>query len=172
MNRIYVVLAAVFITCHRLIGAPGVLTNLEFGFVRDAIEGGGSVVIATDGTVNISSTVDIRNSVAVEAGGHAVIFDAGRSCRHFSVTSGATLRLVGLNLINGMAAGVTGGTNEAGSPGLGGAIDINAGRLELLSCTFSNNWSRGGDAGTPLPNDPFGVPTFGGPGCGGAIYSV
>jgi hypothetical protein len=74
MNWLYVMLVAECISCNPSLAAPGVLTNLDFGIVRDAIQGGGSVVIATDGAVNVSATLDITKSVTVDAAGHAVVF--------------------------------------------------------------------------------------------------
>ncbi len=81
-------------------GAPP-LTSSDFGALDQAVNDGGSVVLAFDGDVLFAKELVVEVDTILEATGHAVRFDGNGAVRHFVVTRGTTLRLVNISLING-----------------------------------------------------------------------
>jgi hypothetical protein len=147
------------------IGVADTITNLDRRAVAAAIEAGGSVRLAFDGTVGLGKTLMIVTNTTVDASGHEVTLDIGHSGRHFVVTNGATLRLINLTLVNGRYTAPAGETHQPGSPGCGGSIYNAGGKLELFACHFLSNQVQGGRGG------PGGRSPSGGRGLGGAIGS-
>lgn len=145
-------------------GMAATITNSNPEALAAAIEAGGSVKLAFDGTVSLGKAFLIVTNTTVEATGHAVSLDGRNLTRHFAVTNGAVLRLINLALINGRHVGATGEPDQDGGPGLGGSIYNAGGKLELFTCNFVSNQAKGGDGGSEGS-------TSGGPGLGGAIFS-
>ncbi|MHC1766205.1 MAG: hypothetical protein AB9869_18210 [Verrucomicrobiia bacterium] len=77
------------------------LTNPEFGALEQAVNDGGSVVLAFDGDVAFTKELLVEVDTTLDATGHAVRFDGNGAIRHFVVTRGTTLRLVNITLLNG-----------------------------------------------------------------------
>lgn len=115
------------------------VTSPDLAELRSAIEAGGIVRLAFDGTVTLPEAVTITKDTTVDATGHTVILDGGNTVRHFVVTNGATLRLLNLTLANGRFAAANGEINQGGGYGQGGSIFNLGGNLEVVGCTFTNN---------------------------------
>jgi hypothetical protein len=147
--------------------ADQTLTNSAPEALRAAVQTGGTVKFAFDGTVALTNWLVITTNTTLDATGHTVSIDGGNAVRHFSVTNGATLRLVNLSLVNGRFAGTNGGM------GFGGSIYSAGSQVELLNCRFLSNNAAGGKGSTFSIDPPFVlVPADGGPAAGGAIYAI
>lgn len=145
-----------------------IVTSPDLAELRSAMEAGGMVKLAFDGTVRLPEALSITKDTTVDATGHTVTLDGGNAVRHFVLTNQVTLRLVNLTLANGRFAAANGEINQGGGYGQGGSIFNLGGTLEVVGCTFTNNQALGGHAGT---NTGGGNPA-GGAAWGGAIYSV
>src|SRR5262249_45046633 len=102
--------------------ADMVLTNSDPVTFAAAVQQGGIVKLAFDGTVQLRSTLQITKETTVDATDRQLTLDGGGRMRHFVVTNNAMLRLISLSLANGRHVGAAGLTNQEGSPGLGGSI--------------------------------------------------
>ena len=151
------------------VAASVTLTNSDPSAVAAAINVGGTVQLAFDGTIRLLETLVIATNTTVDATGRAVSLDGGNVVRHFAITNGSTLRLINLTLANGFYQGTIGQTNQSGDPGLGGSICNSGGRLELMDCTFLSNRVVGGTGGVVTFNRDS---TAGGLAFGGAVYST
>jgi hypothetical protein len=154
------------------VSAADPVTNSAPEAVSAAIEAGGNVRLAFDGTVSLSRTLVIVTNTSVDASGRNISFDGGERLRHFAVTNGVTLRLINLSLINGKGSGPTGALSKDGEPGYGGSVYNHGGIVELVGCKFLGNQVTGGDGG-PVDNSlgSMAIVTRGAPGFGGTIYS-
>jgi Bacterial Ig-like domain (group 3)/Putative Ig domain len=92
--------------------------------------------------------------------------------RDFAVSLGSTLTLQNITVVGGLAAGGAGGNgkNDAGGggggAGLGGAI-FNAGTLNVVASTLTDNVAQGGNGGSAVVGPGFGAGGGGG-GMGGS----
>jgi hypothetical protein len=164
-------MALAFLGTRTLTASP-TLTNSDPAAVRGAIQKGGIVTLDFDGAVKLIDTLLIETNTTVDATGRSVSLDGGSMFRHFTVTNGATLRLINLTLINGRFVGAEGQTNQPGNPGWGGAIYNSGGTLELVGCKFISNSVLGGNGGPTTCVAGYCFRTTGGPAYGGAIYST
>lgn len=148
-----------------------VVNQPDLASLSGAIQAGGIVTLAFDGTIQLNESFTISKNTTLDGGGHVVRLDGGNLVRHFVVTNGATLRLVNLTLANGRFKGRDG---QVGAPSGGnaraGSIFNTGGNIELVSCRFLDNQVRAGDAanvGVVSLSEKAGGEAF-----GGAIYSV
>ena len=169
--------------------AGGVVTNCTESNLRAAMQGGGTVTFACDGTITLASTITNTADTLLNGSGHSVTISGPQA---FYVSSNTAFSLRSVNLAycsaisNGGAIFNNGGTvnlqncvfnnNQAvGSYGYpatayGGAI-YNAGNLVADSCAFLSNSAQGGHGlGAPAHGGIAGSP--GGAAYGGAIYSL
>jgi predicted outer membrane repeat protein len=107
--------------------AVGVCTEAA---LRAAIAQGGWVSINCSGTFTLSSTINITNSVILDAQNQSVIISGNNAVRLFYVAPGASLTATNLTLANGIV------TNH---PADGGGIYNNGGAVVLVSCVLTNN---------------------------------
>jgi hypothetical protein len=107
-----------------------VLTNNNSTAFADAVNTGGVVTLDFDGTITLTTSLNITNSVTVDGSGHAVTIRGASSSVMFIVTSNASLVLRTVTLADGIA------TNWCP-----GAI-TNTGTLEAYNCVFTNNRSQ------------------------------
>lgn len=191
-RRRLVAAAAVLVLALPLGAAAGsVVTNCTEAALRAALEGGGTVTFACNGTITLSNTITIGADTVLDGTGHAVTLSGGGSVRVLSNGPGLTLTLLSLTIANGMSTvggGVyTGGqlnaTNctfrdnsvlgSSGAIGYGGAI-YNDGTARIAQCSFVKNQVTGGEGNHGQDASPFTRAGTGGSGCagyGGAIYN-
>ncbi|HEU0011874.1 MAG TPA: choice-of-anchor Q domain-containing protein [Verrucomicrobiae bacterium] len=101
------------------------VTNCDEASLRAAMSSGGIVIFSCDGTITLSNSLFITVNTELDASGHQIVLDGGKSVRLFEVVGGASLSLNHLVLANGKS------TN-------GGAV-YNQGAFEAVDCTFTSN---------------------------------
>jgi hypothetical protein len=114
------------------------LTNASSTALADAVQNGGQITLAFNGTVALTNTLLVLQDTTLDASAFNVTLDGGGAARHFVVTNGVRLRLVNFALRNGRSAGETGQTNQPGNPAFGGSI-LNAGGKTRVRCLFQAN---------------------------------
>ncbi|MBC8075845.1 MAG: hypothetical protein H7Y32_07205, partial [Chloroflexales bacterium] len=133
-------------------------TEPEFDAALDAAAGGGSIFFACGAPATISFQASKTITSAVQISGDGLITLSGSdAARVFVVESGASLRLDGLTIVRGRAAGEGGGILNRGtldldnvtfvgnSAGSGGAL-FNDGKLTATASSFIGN-SAAADGG-------------------------
>ena len=136
--------------------AGGVVTNCAEADVRAAMEGGGLVTLACDGTITLSNTLRFTANTILDARGHSVVLSGGNAVRVLEAGPGAQVALFNLTITQGRS------TN-------GGGI-YNEGALALSQCNVLSNWAVGlpGAAGaTGIPDGGIGSYSGGAGGAGG-----
>lgn len=146
------------------------LTNANASALLAALNQGGSIRCAFNGTVTLTTEVVLRTNVLLDAGSNAVTLAAPTatnqaSFRLFTVPAGVRLTLLNLTLANGFNA-------------YGGAVSNN-GTLVASNCVFDHNWARGADgadgsngANKSGTGDAGGGGGFGGTAAGGALFNL
>jgi hypothetical protein len=115
--------------------ASDVSANTAFGPTAYVVSGSG-VNITIDGS-----------------GASGLTIDGGDAVRLFAVGSTSTLTLENITLTDGRAQGGDGGDDlqnggaGGGAAGLGGAIFVDGGMLNVVNSTLSNNTAQGGQGG-------------------------
>src|SRR6266487_292217 len=141
-----------------------VLTNYSDAGLRAALDNGGWIQFPTNGTITLSSPIEVSQFTVLDASGHNVVLSGGNAVRLFNVNPGASLTLMTLTIANGRDQGPNGAPGADGSQGSGGAISVDSGTLNLIGCRIWTNIVVGGAGGNGNPNGS------GGPALGGAIY--
>ena len=142
--------------------------------LRRAVERGGWIRFCCSGTIPLTGTIWISNSVVLDATGRDVIIDGQGPVQLLNVEPSGSLSVTNVTFVNGYHEGLPGIDATAGSPaiagkpGRGGAILNVGGRVSLTSCVLSNNRVVGGKG----PIDPtLGPDAIPGNGEGGAIFN-
>jgi predicted outer membrane repeat protein len=151
-----------------------VLSTLDPGALTAAVQAGGKVMFATNGTVLLTNTITILNDVVLDGTGHSITISGGGMVRLISIQNGFNMTLRNLTLANATVASSGGAIYSEGNldvenceftnnsatdiPGDGGAI-FSSGTLTITNTTFLGNWTEGIGGGEGLP------------GSGGAIYN-
>ena len=138
-------------------GSQSPATSDESG-LRTAVDAGGQVVLANDGTIVLASPLVISKPVQIDANGHDVTLSGSNLSQLFIVQPGVTLDLRGVTLANGFVIATT------GNPAAGGAISNSGGQVFLLNCSLLNNTVQGGPSASSYASPA-------GNALGGAIYS-
>jgi uncharacterized repeat protein (TIGR02543 family) len=144
--------------------------------LRAAMSFGGLVRICCNGTITLSSTIEVTNDVILDASGRSIAIDGNKTVRLFRVSPGVTFALTNLTLVNGRNTGQNGASApefgftpaEDGSPGEGGAIFNDGGMVRLVASIVTSNSVTGGKGGAQSQQFP--VTGLGGEGRGGAIF--
>ena len=110
--------------------AGGTVTNCSEASLRSALQGGGVVSFACDGTITLANPLTITTTTTFDAVGHAVTLSGGNTVRVFNMFPAPVLTLRGLTIVNGRS------TNGAG-------IYVSGGTANLIGVTFSNNVAHG-----------------------------
>jgi hypothetical protein len=163
------------------LGDPSVATvNVTDGFrtvatcdeagLRAAVTAGGRVTLSCDGTIYLTSPLDVTSAVFLDGAGHAVSISGSNAVRLFNINPGAQLRLLGLTLTGGCARGITGNAGQPGGSGEGGSIYNNGGVLLAEDCRYIGNRAQGGTGG-PAVGMSVG-PGAGGAARGGVVYNA
>ncbi len=143
----------------------GVVSSASETAFDAALAGGGSVTLAFDGTLMLSSSKAISADTVIDGSGHAVTISGANTVGLFTVDTQARLELVSVTLANGYRSS-------------GGAIS-NTGAVVASGCLFvsnnavgpvGNNGQPGGDGENEGGDGTNGQ--GGEAGRGGAIYST
>lgn len=110
--------------------AETVITSCGEAALREAITRGGLIILACDGTIQVSQSFIITNDVTIDARGQRLTLDGQGSVGLFQIQPNSRLKLLGLTLTRG------GGAD-------GGAIFNQGGRVEISQCLFTNNLATG-----------------------------
>ncbi len=123
-------------------GSANVVSSPDEASLRAAVQIGGWVSLAFNGTLTLTNTIVVTNSVILDASGVSATISGGNAVRLFYVAPGASLSATNLTLADGLAF-TTGSlifTNgETVIPADGGAIYNDGGIVNLIGCTATNN---------------------------------
>ena len=119
--------------------AGGVVTNCTEAALRAAMTGGGVVTFACDGTIALSSPLDISTDTVLDATNRNVTISGNNSVRLVYVATNVSLTILNLALANGLS------TN-------GGALFNAGGSVNATNCLFTGNRAAGSDGTTNAPN--------------------
>lgn len=126
--------------------AGGVVTEPTEAALRAAMAGGGTVLLACEETIRLTSTITNQASTKLDATGHQVRIE-GNGVRLFYVPTNTHLTLVNLTLTGGAAQSGAGVFNDGGT-------------LTATGVSWSNHWATTSWATEPPVSA-----------AGGAIYS-
>ena len=129
-----------------LLGAT-TITNADDLQLAAAVQQGGTITLAFDRVVQLTTPLIVSTNKTLDARGHTVSLVGNNLIRHFVVTNSSTLGLINLTLMNGSFAGAQGQTNS-GDWGMGGSIVISGGAVDLAACRFINRQAIGGPGGS------------------------
>jgi hypothetical protein len=104
--------------------------------LRAAVNLGGWVSLAFNGTLTLANTIEITNNVILDAENVTAIISGGNAVRLFYVAPGVTFSATNLILSNANCI-ITDGV--AGTQADGGAIYNDGGTVTLVTCTLTNN---------------------------------
>jgi hypothetical protein len=155
--------------------AGGTLTNLTQADLEVALQGGGTVVFGTHGTLLLTNTILIGQDTTLDAGTNyqRVKISGGGAVRLLQVATNVQFVVKGLTLADGAVVGTNGPASDPSLPGgdADGAGILNlGGRVVLTGCTLTNLSVKGGNASQQfIETELFGN---GGRGLGAAIYSL
>ena len=164
-------LGALLLTAVRPASASGTVTICTESDLRLALIGGGSVGLACDSTITLTSTLVVSKETVLDGTGHTPglsISFSTNSSRLFLVQPGARLTLRNLRLTGVILTGGDGTNADDGQPALGAAIYSDHGVVTLEGCTLSGNTVTGGNGAPPTD---LGTVGDGGRGAGAAIYN-
>ncbi len=133
---------------------------------------GGATIALTSPLPRITDSITFQYTPAATATTGLTINGGNKSI--FFVDNNATVNLSNLTIANGLSQGTAGTLGGGGGAGLGGALFINSGNVNIDNVTFSNNRAiggAGGAAGSTGTGGSSGLATFfttsGGTGIGG-----
>jgi hypothetical protein len=154
----------------------GTVTNATQADLQAALNGGGTVVFGTGGTITLTNTLIIAQDTVIEANGYAVTISGGNAVRLFQVNSKVAFSVSGLTLANGRFVGANGADGaptppQVGQDGFGGGILSLGGTVALTDCALTNHLVQGGSSGKDF-SDPSPVYVAGGAGYGAALCNL
>lgn len=128
------------------------ITNCTEEALLSAMDHGGIVRFACDGTINLTRTLTNAFDTTLDGNGHAVTISGMGQYRVFYVTNNTHLTLLNVRITDGRS--VSGGAG----------VYNDGGRLTILGCSFSNNL---------VQNFPWNIPTasVGSNVFGGALFN-
>ncbi len=146
------------------------MTTATQADLQAALNGGGTVVFGTGGTITLTNTLTIAQDTVIDANGFAVTISGGNAVRLFEVNSNVAFSVNGLTLANGYNVGADGSKAtppEPGQDGSGAGIFNLGGTVALTGCALTNHSAQGGHGGRVAPYSS----SNGGNGLGAAICS-
>gem|GEM_PF-2725242 len=155
----------VLVACGGSIFGDTIILNSKPSTLQSALQAGGTVTFAIDGTITLTNTITITNDVVLDGDGHDITISGNNKYRIFTVTNAPnnhtiTVGLANLSIIDGK------GTN-------GGGIRVERGNtLNVTDVTFSGNHITNSTAANGASGDPGGNAVSGASGNGGAIYNL
>jgi hypothetical protein len=129
----------VSLTLTNFNGPTNVVYSPDEGSLRAALNIGGWVSLAFNGTITLTNTIDITNNISLDAENVSVTISGGNLVRLFNVATGVTFSVTNLTLANGSCI-VTNSTDETLADG--GAIENDGGIVTLVGCTLTNNTAQ------------------------------
>jgi hypothetical protein len=120
------------VTAVNVTAQTSVVTNCTEAALRTAMEGGGTVTFACDGTITLTDTVTNQLNTVLDGSGYNVTISGGNAVRVLYNSTNTSLTLINVTIANG------GGSNGAG-------IFNDGGQLNLSQVVFESNsvWSSG-----------------------------
>jgi len=116
----------VSLTLTSFSGPTNVVSSPNEASLQAAIGAGGWIGIGFNGVMTLTNTINITNTVILDASGVAATLSGGLGVELFHVASGGNLTVSNLTLANGYSAS-------------GGAIETDGGGVSLIGCTLTNN---------------------------------
>jgi hypothetical protein len=154
--------------------AGGIITNCTEAALLSALRGGGSVQLACDTVIPLTSTIFVNKDMVLDGTGHRTGLSSGASLatnqsRFFYVQPGVKLTLRNLTLTGGSISAANATNGVSGSSVLGAGIYVDRAVLTLEGCTLSDFRISGGAGADALrPSDRGGN---GGHAKGAVIYN-
>src|SRR5581483_4239059 len=131
----------------------GIVTNCNQADLRKALNGGGAVRFACNGTIALTNTLIISSDTALDGNSNTIIISGGSAVRLFQVATNVNFQLKSLTLADGRVIGTNGLDGHPATPGqdVRGAAILNlGGNLVLNDCTLTNHYLKGGAGGSDL----------------------
>jgi hypothetical protein len=132
------------------------------GSLRYAVDNAcaGSTIDLTNlsGTIGLNSRIRMDDNLTINGPGSNSLTISGQNQTRIFFVGGGTVSISGLTLANGLGAGFSSGPSGS-SAGMGGAIFMNGGVVNLTGVAFSGNSAQGAN---PFPIDKLGGAGFGG----------
>jgi hypothetical protein len=140
--------------------AAGTVNNCTEADLRTALNGGGTVDFACDGTITLADTLTISSNTSIDATGHSITISGGNAVRVLYVNPDVTLSLKSLTVANGEAESGGGLYNEQGT-------------VNIENSTFTGNQAMGaaGSAGADAITGNGGDGGAGGEARGAGLYN-
>jgi hypothetical protein len=135
--------------------------------LRAAVSNGGTIHFGCDGTIELSSTLQITIDTVLDATGHNVVLSGRNAVRLFFVSTNVNFAITNLTIANGKQQGTNVAGSDIGESVFGAGIFNSGGHLTLVGCVLSNNTAVAGFGGFSGQN----VLANGGNSLGAAIYN-
>jgi len=144
--------------------ANEVVSNLDAGELNLALQAGGTVAFNVSGTIVLTNTISLSNSVILDGTNQSITISGGSNVEIFNILPAGQITLRNLTLANGVDNATAYNDTcfcQQPAPSYGGAI-FTLGTLDIDNCMFTNNHAPGGG--------PIEQPATSG--SGGAIYNT
>ena len=140
---------------------PTVLKTCSYAALNAAVQKGGVILFACNGTIPFTSPISVTKTVTIESAGYSVTLDGQSKSQIFRVTAGK-LTLVDLTLQNAAVTGGKGISGVAGTNGVAGT-DGAGGANGVPGTSWSQSGTDGGagdqDSTAPTARQAAAVPT-------------
>ncbi len=171
MKKAFSIAATLCLWTLAVFQAPGqtVITNLDPNALNAALQGGGTVTFAVDGTIVLTNAIALSTNVILDGTNHSITLSGGGAVEIFVLQANINVTLRNLTLANGVTNGAVSNSFYpyiTPNIGYGGAI-YSHGTLNIDQCIFSNNVAAGGDISDSGVGEGSQIS-----GMGGAIYST
>lgn len=153
------VLGAVASATLTIMDDETLLTDCSEPALRTALSLGGTVTVACDGIIPLTSPLVLVRDAVLDASGRHLTISGGGSVRPFTINSGVRFLMTEVTVANGFGSSQAGGLLNSGVTRLvgcvfsnnvasgqfafGGAIYHGAGWLTIEGCLFDNNRAEG-----------------------------
>ena len=131
-------LSLIFLMGSHSAQAAGTVSTCNEASLTTALNGGGTVLFACDGTITLNTTstdgFTINKTTTIDANGHNVTISGNNTHRLFTVNGSITFTLQGITLTNGLSQSNAGGTIIQGILGT-----INISNTVFANSTFTSN---------------------------------
>lgn len=161
---------------------PAAFKVCDEASLRQAVGQGGLIQFCCNGTILLTSPLEIAKDVGLDARNQLVVLDGGDKVRLIHVHPGVRFGATNVSFTRGYHEGTPGvdGEGVAGSPGAapvpggngeGGAIYNELGNVTLVSCQFVKNRVQGGVGPVDNYGGPIREQAHRGNGYGGALLN-
>jgi hypothetical protein len=82
-----------------------IVNSLDPAELNSALQAGGTVTFATNGTIVLTNTITLSNDVILDGTNHSITISGGGAVEIFNVPPGLSLTLRNLTLANGLKNG-------------------------------------------------------------------